>query len=242
MKGELSEEEIDVQLAFLRMPDAAPDMLGVIRWPEQSNGKAFLSEKDRQLLLFAIENIVEEFLQDITCVHFRDEVGLIVLLIWGSTDKHLFERIESAVASYLKIAVVASYLPNREGKAAIPLLYAEAKASVNRESRLSPFVRRTKEIIAERYNDQSLSLESVANELKVSTVYLSRLFKQETSTSFIGLLTQTRMKQAIRLLAETDLTIHEVAERTGYESQHYFSTSFKKLVGLPPNQYRKQLQ
>lgn len=242
MKGELSEEEINVQLAFLRMPEAAPDMLGVIRWPEQSNGKAFLSEKDRQLLLFAIENIVEEFLQNLTCVHFRDEVGLIVLLIWGSTDEHIFERIESAVASYLKIAVVASYLPNREGKAAIPLLYAEAKASVNRESRLSPFVRRTKEIIAERYNDQTLSLESVANELKVSTVYLSRLFKQETSTSFIGLLTQTRMKQAIRLLAETDLTIQEVAERTGYESQHYFSTSFKKLVGLPPNQYRKQLQ
>ncbi|MNY60944.1 HTH-type transcriptional regulator YesS [compost metagenome] len=112
---------------------------------------------------------------------------------------------------------------------------------MNKETRLSPFVRRTKEIIAERYADPSLSLEGVACELNVSTVYLSRLFKQEVGASFVSVLTQTRIKQAIRLLSETDLAIHEIAEQTGYESQHYFSTAFKKAAGLPPNQYRKNV-
>ncbi|MNJ77807.1 HTH-type transcriptional regulator YesS [compost metagenome] len=75
----------------------------------------------------------------------------------------------------------------------------------------------------------------------MSTVYLSRLFKQEVGASFVSVLTQTRIKQAIRLLSETDLAIHEIAEQTGYESQHYFSTAFKKAAGLPPNQYRKNV-
>lgn len=239
MKGELGPEEIAGQLAFLRMPAEAPDFVGVIRWPEQSKGKAFYSEKDRQLLLFAIENIMEENLQGFTCIHFRDEVGLIVLLIWGKPDSAVFRQIEQDVADYLKIALVASYLPNRDGD--VPQLYAEAKASVNSEIRLTPLVRRTKEMVAERYADPDFSLEGAAHELNVSSVYLSRLFKQEVGASFINVLTQTRIEHAIRLLSETDLSINEIAEKTGYESQHYFSTSFKKAAGLSPNQYRKHL-
>lgn len=240
MKGELSPEEIAEQLTFLKMPDAAPDVVGVVRWPEQSKGKTFYSEKDRQLLLFAIENIMEEHLQACSLVHFRDEVGLIVALIWGRPDEQLFRRFEAAVAHYLKITVVTSFLCDYGGQ--VPEAYAQAKAAVNRETKLSPFVRRAKERIEEGFADHELSLEGIAAELNVSPVYLSRLFKQETGASFISVLTQTRLKQAVRLLAETDLTIQDIAERTGYESQHYFSTAFKKMVGLPPNQYRKSVK
>ncbi|EXX84824.1 AraC family transcriptional regulator [Paenibacillus darwinianus] len=239
MEGELTGEEIEEQLAFLRMPEQAPDVVGVIRWPEQSKGKAFFSEKDRQLLLFAIENIVEECLQGYVHVHFRDQVGMIVLLIWGEPAESVFERIESSIDNYLKIAVVASFLPHSGGLEAVPAVYAEAKSGVSKDSRLSPFVRRAKEIIEARFGDPELTLEGVANELNVSAVYLSRIFKQESGASFVSLLTHTRIKAAIRLLGETELSMNEIAERVGYESQHYFSTSFKKVVGLPPMQYRK---
>ncbi|WP_219838194.1 response regulator [Paenibacillus sp. R14(2021)] len=239
LKGELEEEEITGQLSFLQMPVEPPDIVGVIRWTEQSKGKTFYNEKDRQLLLFAIENIAEELLRGFPLVHFRDEVGLIVLFIWGDAREAVLKEIEISVARYLRITIAASY--DSETGEGIASRYAEAKACVNRETRLTPFVRRTKEVIAERYADQSLSLEGVAGEMNVSAVYLSRLFKQEMGAAFIRYLTQTRMKEAIRLLSETDLAIHEIAERTGYESQHYFSTAFKKATGLPPNQYRKKV-
>ncbi|NBD24599.1 response regulator transcription factor [Paenibacillus glycinis] len=238
IKGELGEAEIREQLSFLRIPGEEPDYVGVVRWPEQSKGKAFFSEKDRQLLLFAIENIMEEHLEPFTTVHFRDHVGLIVVLIWGKPQETVFRRIEADVAGYLKIEIVASYRHGSSGD--VPSLYLEARASVNRETRLSPFVRRTKEIISDRYEDRDLSLEGIAGELNVSAVYLSRIFKQGMGTSFVSMLTAARMKEAIRLLNETDLAIHEIAEKTGYESQHYFSTAFKKTTGLPPNQYRKR--
>ena len=36
------------------------------------------------------------------------------------------------------------------------------------------------------------------------------------------------------------MTIIEISEKVGYDSQHYFSTAFKKVVGIAPNQYRKE--
>ncbi|MCV4566526.1 AraC family transcriptional regulator, partial [Escherichia coli] len=89
------------------------------------------------------------------------------------------------------------------------------------------------------FSDPKLTLESVAQSLNVSPVYLSRIIKQELGVSFVNLLTEIRIKKAIQLLTSTDLTINEISERVGYDTQHYFSTAFKKAVGMPPNQYRK---
>lgn len=75
--------------------------------------------------------------------------------------------------------------------------------------------------------------------MQVSPVYLSRTLKKELGTSFITLMTQTRIQKAIHLLNSTDLSILDIAERVGYDSQHYFSTAFKKVMGVSPNRYRK---
>ncbi|MFB9327702.1 response regulator [Paenibacillus aurantiacus] len=232
-------EEVMEQLAFLRMPAEAPQLVGVLRWPEQAGGRSFYSERDRQLLLFAMENIVEECLRDFKIVHFRDPSGLIVLFIWGVPEDAQLERIPSSIADYLRIHVLTCFLASGGELSRVPELYGEAKSAVYRESRLSPLVRRTKEIIETRYHEPQLSLEGVAAELCISTVYLSRIFKQEAGVSFVGMLTGARIKQALLLLCETDLAMHEIAERIGYETQHYFSTAFKKAVGISPNQYRK---
>lgn len=55
----------------------------------------------------------------------------------------------------------------------------------------------------------------------------------------MGLVTHKRIEKAIKLLHKTELQVYEIAEQTGYASQHYFSTAFKKFVGVSPNQYRK---
>ena len=104
---------------------------------------------------------------------------------------------------------------------------------------MSPLVRRAKDYIRETYTEADMSLENFANLMQVSPVYLSRIIKQELGTSFVILVTQLRMSKAIQLLSATDLPINEIAEKVGYDTQHYFSTAFKKAVGVSPNQYRK---
>jgi two-component system response regulator YesN len=110
---------------------------------------------------------------------------------------------------------------------------------VYRDMTLSPLVRRAKQYLQEHYGDSELTLELMADALGASPVYVSRLLKQELGMTFVAYLTQLRMKKAVQLLSGTELTIHEIAERVGYETQHYFSTAFKKVNGVSPNQYRK---
>ena len=57
--------------------------------------------------------------------------------------------------------------------------------------------------------------------------------------SFVSLVTNMKMKKAIQLLNSTDLAIVEIAEQVGYDTQHYFSTAFKKVMGVSPIKYRK---
>ena len=103
MDGGLSEVEIREQLAFLKMPERAPSTLGVIQWSGNSRGKELLSERDRQLYLFAIENIVEELLSPYTLVKFRDHLGMLVVLLWEPMPLEAIEKMDAAVQTYLKI-------------------------------------------------------------------------------------------------------------------------------------------
>lgn len=240
MDGGLSEVEIREQLAFLKMPDRAPSTLGVIQWSGNSRGKELLSERDRQLYLFAIENIVEELLSPYTLVKFRDHLGMLVVLVWEPMPADDIEKIDSAVQTYLKISIASQFLSGIDGVTGVSNVYQQARTSLYKEAHLSPFVRLAKDTIAQRYSDPEITLEMIANEMKVSPVYLGRIFKQEVGIPFVNLLTHTRIKHAIHYLSTTDMTIIEISEKVGYDSQHYFSTAFKKVVGTAPNQYRKE--
>lgn len=53
-------------------------------------------------------------------------------------------------------------------------------------------------------------------------------------------LTQCRIEEAKRLLRTTDQSVSDIAVESGFESFSYFSTVFKKVVGMTPVQYRKE--
>jgi len=92
-------------------------------------------------------------------------------------------------------------------------------------------------IIREQYiND--LSLKSVADQLFISESYLAKLFKSRMNYTFLELLTLYRMKEAVRLLEQSDLKIYQIALRTGYKDTRYFSNVFRKIVGVNPAEYR----
>ncbi|WP_199617072.1 response regulator transcription factor [Paenibacillus alkalitolerans] len=239
MEGHLSYEEIREQLQFLRLPDNAPDILAVIRWPELSPNQSLMKERDRQLLLYAIENIAGELLEAYPSVIFRSYSDLIFIMVWGPCPLEVLTRIEQSVQGYLKLSVVLHSEKVSGGLAAVPAAYKTCKTAVYQGTQISPVAKRAKQYIQTHLHDASLTLESLAELLNVSPVYLSRVIKNELGVSFVAFVTQLRIQRAIQLLNSTDWPIHKIAEQVGYESQHYFSTAFKKVVGVPPIQYRK---
>ena len=88
--------------------------------------------------------------------------------------------------------------------------------------------------------DKEISLSEVANAVYLNPVYLSRLFKVETGSSFSDYVTEVRMEQAAHLLQHTNLRIYEICEKVGYKDVRHFYKLFKKYAGCSPSEYREK--
>ncbi|MEH7304618.1 response regulator transcription factor [Neobacillus drentensis] len=93
--------------------------------------------------------------------------------------------------------------------------------------------------IRENYHVANVSLQTVAEEVHVSSAYLSNLFKVEKGFNFGDFLIETRMKKAMELFQTTDMKTYEVAEKIGYSNPQYFSSCFKKFTGYSPIEFKK---
>lgn len=233
------EQEITERLLFLGLPSAPPSYIGVVRWPAAEARQTIMSENDRQLYLFAIENMIEELVEAKPYVLFREPNGLFGICLWGQITDDLDSLIEQQVLTYLNIAIHVHFEHYIGGLEGVSDLYRKCRERIYGHTQLSPLVRRARGLIQANYADRDLTLEELASRLQVSSVYLSRVLKKELNDSFVTLMTKARIRKAMQLLDTTALSIHEIAERVGYDTQHYFSTAFKKTVGVSPAQYRK---
>ncbi len=97
--------------------------------------------------------------------------------------------------------------------------------------------------IQDHFTEQRFSLGQLAEEFHLSKSYVTRLIKQETGSSFSELLTRMRIDRAVSLLVQSpDMKLVEIAERTGFASQHYFSRVFKEKIGFSPADYREYIR
>lgn len=88
--------------------------------------------------------------------------------------------------------------------------------------------------------DGQLYQRDLAKEFFINQKYLSYLFKRHTGSTFSDYLNRIRIDKSRELLEDYDLTIDEVAQRSGYNDYFYFIKVFKKYNGKTPSQYRKE--
>ena len=97
----------------------------------------------------------------------------------------------------------------------------------------------TREYISDNYN-KDISLSSLADYLKVSESTISRMFRSEFNYGFSEYLTLYRLREACKLLEDPNVKIYEVALAVGYNDQRYFSSVFKKYLGVSPNHFKER--
>ncbi len=83
-------------------------------------------------------------------------------------------------------------------------------------------------------------LDDVAAHLKISTSYLSRLFKKETGESFGEYINRLKIEESASLLLYTQYSDIEISNILGFSSQSYFIKIFRKYMGITPKKYKKQ--
>lgn len=84
-----------------------------------------------------------------------------------------------------------------------------------------------------------ITLNLLSERFYISQYYLSRVFKETTGLSFTKYLTMVRIKEARKLLRETDRKVSDIIEDVGYHDITHFGKIFKKMTHYSPLQYRR---
>ena len=87
---------------------------------------------------------------------------------------------------------------------------------------------------------QNPSLEETANVAGFSPAYFSRLFHTQMGKSYSEYLSSVKLHHASILLVQTDKSIMEIAQETGFCHGNYLNELFKKKMGMTPGQFRKR--
>ncbi len=104
----------------------------------------------------------------------------------------------------------------------------------------SGYLRKALDYISLHYADEDISVGTIAASLGLSEGHLSHLFKKETDYTVMAYITRYRMRAAMELLRDCSVKVYEVAQRVGYRDTTYFSSTFKKIVGVTPTEYQNR--
>ena len=100
------------------------------------------------------------------------------------------------------------------------------------------FILKLNKVIAEHLDDPDLDQQMLCMELGMSRAALFNKMKTITGSGAKEYITKLRLEKAKSLIENSNLTIAEISEKTGFASQSYFSTAFKNYTGMTPSQYK----
>jgi AraC family transcriptional regulator len=101
-------------------------------------------------------------------------------------------------------------------------------------------IRRAVELMQAKMGED-LALDEIAAAAYLSPFHFARLFKKLTGSTPHAYLAALRANRAQVLLADTDLSITQIAARVGYGSPSHFTKAFRQATGLAPRAFRAAL-
>lgn len=128
----------------------------------------------------------------------------------------------------------------------LELLVLLAAGEGCREKRLTEYPAEQVEIIRQIHDrlisnlSERCSIEELSRQYLMNPTTLKQMFKTVYGTSIAAHIREHRMEAAAQLLAQTDMSIADVARQVGYDSQSRFSAAFKAYYRMLPKEYRRK--
>lgn len=116
----------------------------------------------------------------------------------------------------------------------------ELELGQNRSADYKSLTWRIAGYVNEHYREP-ISLDTLARAVGVSRCHLSRVFSEKMGQSFPSYLSNIRLSYARALLADTELSVTEIAGEAGFGSQRSFYRCFRERFGITPLEYRQKL-
>lgn len=123
----------------------------------------------------------------------------------------------------------------------------------NREINLQPkevtvtstdevFLKQAIAIVEKHMMNSDLNVEMMVKEMGYSRTNLFLKFKEITGLSSSEFIRNIRLKRAVQLFDQSDLSVKEIMFRTGFNTASYFSKCFKKQFGVVPSEYVRKMK
>jgi len=94
----------------------------------------------------------------------------------------------------------------------------------------------------EDHLNENISLEKLADMVYLNPSYFGLKFKKTFHISPLKYFNELRIRTAVKLLVNTDLTLKDIALKIGIDNPYYFSYFFKEFCGESPAEYRKMFK
>lgn len=135
-----------------------------------------------------------------------------------------------------RFAMLQSYL-----YAMFAVLLTQTRRKGSEQALLSDYMHQARQYMIEHYAE-TIDMDDIVRQSGVNSSRFYRDFRKHTGLSPHQFMTKTRLDAALKLLAQSNISIMEASHSVGYEDEFYFSRLFKRHMGLPPTEYMKAAQ
>lgn len=111
----------------------------------------------------------------------------------------------------------------------------------NTQHEQSPHLKKALLYINEHLDDE-LRVPMIAQHVGINKSYLHSLFSEQLGDTISNYINRKRLEQACFLLANSELSITDVAFQVGYNSRQHFSQTFSRHYQISPQDYKLQKQ
>ncbi|MCH3987479.1 MAG: AraC family transcriptional regulator [Lachnospiraceae bacterium] len=166
--------------------------------------------------------------------------------LWGmSTESPILHDSRIDDIETLFRPIVASNITSvSETYRAISVFYALCSILINNNQKNKPmsvketYVTQVTGLILNSYF-KNINIQTLSDAVGLDRTYLHRIFKEVHGVSIKKYIGQLRINRAKEFLANTEMSMEQIAYYCGYSTEQYFSIAFKKETGMAPSVYRK---
>lgn len=201
---------------------------------EAGNGRNLLALIEREQPDLVITDIRMPGVDGLEVVRSLAARLPVIILSGYAEFEYAREAMKHGVRSYLlkpvdriELAKVLESIFPKEGN---PVPDTDAEES-------SQIVRDVKRLVAENLASE-LSLQGLADRIRINSQYLSRVFKDQTGENLSRYIARLRVEKARHLLETTHLKVYEIAELCGFGNEKRFLAVFKEISGKTPSSFR----
>ncbi len=151
-----------------------------------------------------------------------------------SNASYLHRKLKSILSEFLEHKIFFRDVCNAKLKEILILVH---RNDLNKSSTINEVIA----YIHENYQNEITNRE-LAEIAGYHEFHLNKLFMNHTGTTMHNYILNIRINEAKRLILNSKLSFSEIALQVGFNNYTYFSSYFKKITGLTPFQYKKELR